>query len=354
MAARWEVTGGISPMPMELRLAALDEAAELARDVDDPSLTVTVADSLADLHVMAGDYDLALREMESVIPLLERIPSPRARAQSFFEASEAVLEIGGDPSRALDLAEESRVLAREMSAHDQMHASAMIMTAATSLGDWDRVEATLAEHMANLEQEAGVRCLMVQTGPSRGALVAAERGELERARGLIEQPRPFEARPGPIEGLRAQVLVAIGRPAEGLALAQTVMREAPRWRQGDAARAALLALEALEDWPALGRLIADLGDLRAGSPALEALARRGEGRSRIAAGEVDEGVATLRSALTALERLPDVFETARTREALAEVLEAERPPLLQAALSTYEHLGAAPHAARVRERLAKS
>jgi class 3 adenylate cyclase/tetratricopeptide (TPR) repeat protein len=354
MAARWEVTGGLSPMPMERRLAALDEAAKVAREVDDPSLTVTVADSLTDLHVMAGDYDLALREMEGVIPLLERIPSPRARAQAFFEASEAVLEIGGDPSGALELAEQSRLLAREMSAHDQMHASAMIMTAATSLGDWDRVEAILAEHIGNLEQEAGVRCLMVQTGPSRGALVAAERGDLERARGLIEQPRPFEARPGPIEGLRAQGLVAIGRPADGLALAQTVMREAPRWRQREAAQAALLALEALEDWPALGQLAGELSDLRAGSPVLDALGQRADGRSRLAGGDRDAGVAALRSALAAFDRMPNVFEAARTREALAEVLAAERPALLGAALSTYEQLGAAPHAARVRERLAKS
>ena len=63
-------------------------------------------------------------------------------------------------------------------------------------------------------------------------------------------------------------------------------------------------------------------------------------------------MAALRSALEAFERLPDVFEAARTREALAEAIPPERESLLRAALSTYEQLGAAPHAARVRELLA--
>jgi len=354
MAQRWDVTGGPSPLPIKRRLAALGEAAELAKVVGDPSLTVTVADSLTDLHEMAGDYAAALSEMEGAIPLIDSIASPSHRANAFFEASEAILEIGGDAARALALAEESRLLAHDMSAHGQMHVSAIIMSAAASLGDWDKVEATLAEHLANFEQESGVRCLHVQTGPSRGALVVANRGDRERARVLIERPRPFEARPGPLEGFRAQGLVAIGRAADGLALARTVMADAPRWRQREAAQAALLALEALQDWQVLGQLAGDLRDLRAGSPVLEALGLRAEGRSLVAAGDRAGGVAAIRAALAAFERLPDVFEAARTRESLADVMEAEGPALLHAALSRYEQLGAAPHAARVTERLAKS
>lgn len=46
-----------------------------------------------------------------------------------------------------------------------------------------------------------------------------------------------------------------------------------------------------------------------------------------------------------------MFEAARTREALADAVEAERPALLAAALSAYEQLRAEPHAARVRKRL---
>jgi class 3 adenylate cyclase len=354
LALRWDVTGRPDPMSKEGRLAAIHEATELATELDDPSLIFSVADVMTDLLEWSVNYPSALARMESVIPLIDSLKTPTQRAQALFEAAQAVLEMGGDPARALDFAERSRALARDMSAHDQMHASAMIMTAAALIGDWDRTEAALGEHLANFEHESGVRCLHVQMGPSRGAIVVARRGDVERAQALIQRPRPFEAQPGPIEGFRAQGLVAIGRPADGLAFARTVMTEAPRWRHLDAAHAALLALEALGEWEELGRLAATLTDLRAGIPHLDALATRAEGRSRLAAGDREAGVAALRAALDALERMPDVFEAARTREALADAVEAERPALLAAALAAYERLGAAPHAARVRERLAQS
>jgi len=98
-------------------------------------------------------------------------------------------------------------------------------------------------------------------------------------------------------------------------------------------------------------MVGSLGDLRAGYVHLDVLAGRAEGRSLVAAGDHDGGVAALRLALEAFDRLPDVFEAARTREALAEAVPAERDALLRTALATYEALGAAPHAARVRELL---
>ena len=106
----------------------------------------------------------------------------------------------GDPARALELGEGSSQLARHMSAHDQMHATSVIMTAADWLGDWDRVESALAEHLANFDQEANVHCLNVQSGPNRGALVVARRGDPARARGLAERTIPFEldAWPDPV------------------------------------------------------------------------------------------------------------------------------------------------------------
>jgi len=351
MALRWDVMGGASPLSTDERRAAIKEASALAKEIGDPSLTFSVADAMTDLLEMAGDLSAALEEMEAVVPLVESLGSTVQQAQALFEASRAILEMAGDPTRALDMAERSRVLARDLSAHDQMHASSIIMTSAASLGRWDQVEATLNEHLANFEHESGVRCLHVQTGPIRGALVVAWRGDVERARAVIDRPRPFEAQPGPIEGYRAQGLVALGRTEEGLALARTVMAGAPRWRQEEAAHAALLALETLGEWDELGRLAGSLTDLRAGYPELSALATRAEGLSRIAAGEGSGGVEALRSSLAAFERLPGVFEAARTREALADAVPGEREALLRAALAAYEGLGAAPHAARVRQLL---
>ena len=164
-----------------------------------PGSSFEAADILADLKHVTGDYPGAVKELLDALPLLERIDAPTAKAAALFEAAQAVLR-SGDPARALELGEGSSQLARHMSAHDQMHATSVIMTAADWLGDWDRVESALAEHLANFDQEANVHCLNVQSGPNRGALVVARRGDPARARGLAERTIPFEldARPDPV------------------------------------------------------------------------------------------------------------------------------------------------------------
>ena len=91
--------------------------------------------------------------------------------------------------------------------------------------------------------------------------------------------------------------------------------------------------------------------MRSASPYLEAHLDRATGRSLVAEGRPDEGVAALRRAIDSFDRIPVVFEAARTREALADAVPEERRTLLEAALATYERLGATPHTERVREKL---
>ena len=134
MGLRWDVTSGQPSLTMDQRVAAAKEAGGLARELNDPSLAFTVGDSLTDLGLVVGDYASALREMEAVIPLIEDLASPVQRAQAFFTASANVLELGGDPARSLELAGKSQLLARDLSAHEQMHATAIIMSAAASVG----------------------------------------------------------------------------------------------------------------------------------------------------------------------------------------------------------------------------
>ena len=215
MALRWSVSGSPDPLGIERRMAAAEEAKGIARELDDARLEFEAADILADLKDVTGDYPGAVKELLDALPLLERIDAPTAKAAALFEAAQAVLR-SGDPVRALELGEGSSELARHMSAHDQMHATSVIMTAADWLGDWDRVESALAEHLANFDQEANVHCLNVQSGPNRGALVVARRGDPTRARELAERTIPFELTPGPIQSTAADVLVAVGDAAAGL------------------------------------------------------------------------------------------------------------------------------------------
>ena len=87
-----------------------------------------------------------------------------------------------------------------------MHSTYALMRVGYRIGDWDRVEACLEEHLANFELETGVRCINVQMGPSQGAVVLAHRGQTERALGMTRMPFPFEGIVGPIEGAQASAL----------------------------------------------------------------------------------------------------------------------------------------------------
>jgi tetratricopeptide (TPR) repeat protein len=351
MAIRWSVQGRPDPVPIDQRLAAAREADAIANDLGDPTLAFEVADVLADLYAMTGDVGRALETITTAIPLIERVRSPARRAGALFEAGQSLLN-GGQPARGLELAQQSLDLAANLSAHDQMHATSVIITAADWLGDWDLAEAALAGHLANFEGESTVRCLNVQSGPNRGALVVARRGDVERARSLVGRPIPFEATPGPVQSAAAEVMVAAGLPEEGLAIARDVLERSARWRQPIAAGAALHAHEALEDWDALGRLAADLEDLRPASPYLDALIDRAAGRSMLAQGDREAGLGLLRRALAKFERIPVVFEAAMTRETLAAALPDERERFLRAALATYEGLRAEPSVLRVIHALA--
>ncbi|HEY7463836.1 MAG TPA: hypothetical protein VH987_05270 [Candidatus Limnocylindria bacterium] len=350
MASRWSVLDQPDPLGMDKRMAAAEEARAIAEQLQDAELGFAAADTFADLKNVIGDYGGAARGVVAALPLLDRIEGRAAKAQALFEAAQNVL-VTGDPAGALRLAYASAELARHMSAHDQMHASGMIMTAADWIGDWDRVEAALAEHLANMAEEGNVRCLLVQSGPNRGALVAARRGDADGARALVERAIPFEATPGPIQSSAAEVLIAAGDPNAGLEVARDVLARGPRWRQPEAAVAEIHGLEALGEWVALGEAALAAQDLRSAGPHVEAHLDRAMGRSLIGQGRIEEGVELLRRAIAIFDRVPVVFEAARTREALADAVPAQRAQLLAAALATYQTLGAHPHVERLRDSL---
>jgi tetratricopeptide (TPR) repeat protein len=284
--------------------------------------------------------------MEEALPAIEQIPSPARRSSHYSEAATPIFEFGGDVARSLELARQSRELARDLSPHDQMHASFAVIRAAHALGEWDEVERVLDEHLANHQLEANVRCVSIQGGPSLGAVVVAHRGDTERAMALARRSHFWEELPGPVEGLVAGALVASGATEEGLKLARDVLRDAPPWRWVEGAVAALDGLEATGAWDELRDVIPRLGELRRGYPLLDALAERAHGRTLLAAGEAQQGIAALRRALAEFDRLPMPFEAARTREALAEAVPAERSALLEEAVAVYRKLRAAPHLER--------
>jgi len=354
MAARWlSVRDRPDPIPMEQRVAAAREAVAIADDLADPTLRFVAADILTDLHTVAGEYAEALRETEEALPAIGRISSRARQSSDYAEAAASIFEFGSDMARSLELARRSHELAQDLSPHDQMHASFAIIRAAHALGEWDEVERILEEHLANHELEANVRCIAIQGGPSVGALVVAHRGDQERAMQLARRSRFWGELPGPTEGLVADALVACGATEEGLELARVVLREAPRWRWVAAAVAALDGMEATAAWDEVARFIPTLAEIRRGYPWLAALVERAQGRTLLAEGGTEGGIAALRRSIAGFDRLPMPFEAARTREALAEAVHAEARGLLEEAVGTYRVLGAVPHLERAEHRLSE-
>ena len=334
---------------LEDRLAAVREAASIAQDVD-PALQFTILDTFIDLSMAAGDYAGALATAKASLPLLDEIGSS-APAGPYFEGAMAMLDLAGDTTLALELAQKSRMIDKNRSPHEQMHSTYALMRVGYRIGDWDLVEASLDEHLANFALETGVHCINVQMGPSQGAVVMAHRGQIERALELTRMPFPFEAIVGPIEGAQASALIAAGSVTEGLAIAEEVLANAPRWRALEAAAAALEAVTFGDDPEAIDRQLANLADVRAVGPQLEAVYDRAAGRARALRGDPD-GVALLRSAVERFEAQPAMFEAARTRELLADAVPGEARSLLESALALYRQLRATPHVDRVEARLA--
>jgi class 3 adenylate cyclase/tetratricopeptide (TPR) repeat protein len=333
--------------PMQPRLDAAHEAGRIAERLGDPNLMTVVADTLSDLYLMEGDAERGLAALEPALPMIERIERPAARAQWYHSLSMKVLYLTADPARAELLSTQAYEIGRRLSAHDQGHGTYSLMLTSYWLGDWDRVEALLAEHLDNPELAHGVRCIAVQSGPSVGSMVLANRGDLERAIAAARHSKAFEDRPGPVEGQIAEALVMAGALDEGRAMARDVLDKSLSWRWHEAARALIAALVERGAWDELPALLDRIAPNRAQDPLLNAVAERAQGQALAASGDTSGARESLSRALDAFAGFPHVFEAARTKEALALVSdEQERERLLEEAIATYRSLAAKPHLER--------
>jgi tetratricopeptide (TPR) repeat protein len=342
-----QLMAGADQQPMQPRLDAVNEASGIAARLDDPNLMTVVANTLSDLYIMQGERQHALAVLETSLPYIERIERAASRAQWFHSASLTMLWLTADPRRAESLATKAYEMGRGLSAHDQGHGTYGLMATSYWLGDWDRVEMLLEEHLQNPELGAGVRCIAVQSGPSLGALVVAHRGDSAHAIEVARHSLAWEERPGPVEGHLAEALVAAGAIEEGRTLANDVLDRAAKWRGREAARALVAAVVQERAWDELPALLSRVASVREADQLLDAMAVRAEGLAFAAAGDTARARDSLSRALALFQGFPMVFEAARTQEALASVSDQpERMRLLGEVISTYRALGAAPHLAR--------
>lgn len=205
-------------------------------------------------------------------------------------------------------------------------------------------------------------CPEVQFGPPFAARFYTETGDAERALSAARLVRDDVAtlRGGgrtasmtPVATDLAQYALATHRAEEALALTASLPDAAGPAELRDVAGTRIEALVALRRWDELREFIDRVKALVDETPLLKPVIDRAQGIALAAEGQPGRAVDALRSSVAGFERLKFPFEVARTQEALADLVDpGEARTLREAALTTYEALGAVPHSARVRSALA--
>jgi len=349
------------PVPHEQRLAWAREGLAAAERLDDPFLLTRAVNALATMHYQAGKFRESLDVSLRLLDLADRQPSRDAQAATLSVIGADMLTTTADVARATELTDRGYQLARGTSDHELMHSSAPFLRALFHVGRWSEIPPVIEAHLAAYANESRMTCPEVQFGPPFAARFFAETGDAERERattGLIDD---LLAEPAGSSGRRstafvanqlAQYALAAGRPDDALALQQPMLSSARPAELRDMALAQVEILVTLGRWDELREFVERVRPLTAATPLLGPFIDRAQARSRAAAGDHASAIDLFESAITGFASLTCPFEAARTRELLADVPGATgRQGLLGDALATYESLGAAPHAARVRAKL---
>src|SRR5438105_15566684 len=96
--------GEKDPRPREVRIAAAEEAAAVARDLDNPDVLALALRSLGGLYLDADRPADALAMAEELLTIVDRVESLRDRLVLTSLALAQIMDLRGDFERALELA----------------------------------------------------------------------------------------------------------------------------------------------------------------------------------------------------------------------------------------------------------
>jgi predicted ATPase/class 3 adenylate cyclase len=199
------------PLSDEERIAAVKEAASLARDLDDPDVQVLAARSLGGLYFDTDRPADALAMAREQLGTLSRVSSLRDRLLHTSLALAQLMDLGGEFSRAAELAAEVRSLSVDMSAHERMHSTYFVMATLFRLGRWDDIPAVLDEHLdAFAEEEVDITCPFTRSGPVVGAIVLDRLGRHADAATASKAIVPNPEAPGLVEAWIAERALLAG------------------------------------------------------------------------------------------------------------------------------------------------
>ena len=313
--------GSADPRPHESRIAAAEEAADIASEIDSADVLALATRSLGGLYLQAGRPDRSLELANDELAMMDRVVALRDRLVHTSLALARIMDIGGDFERALALAEDTKQRAIQGSAHERMHATYFVMACLYRLGRWVEIVRLNREHLtAFAEETVDMNCPFTRGGPAIGALVLELLGEGEAARDAETRIVPNDDQPGIVEAWMAERALLNGDPSKAREIAERTLAfgrgasvEEPPYELA----VLVEALAALEDWPALDAVLPMARGRVAYVAWLAPAIDRAEAARLAAAGDGEGARAALGRALATYRRLGMEAEVARTEERLA-------------------------------------
>lgn len=338
-------TRGVEPASQD-RVPAGEEALRIAIEMHDVDLEVTATRALVGLAVLGGNYERAAVLTRQQIPLVDRIVATRDRGIALLFLALTVMDLEGDYEQGLELGQRCYDLAQQLSPHEVMHATYLLLYGNAILGRWSKIDALLDEHLRAYRVESDMTCPYVRSGPLVGAVVLARRGELARAREVAALVPMDDQKPALPEALAAMVTLATSDVAGALDTARRLVAVDRLPTQEEALFEAVVLVDALvagDNPEVLRELLPIARRSEQGLALLGPACDRAEGRLALLEGDRARAHERLSQALRRYDRLGAVYEAARTRELLAETLPPEAARAERdRALKVYEQLGARP------------
>ena len=340
------------PVPIEQRIRWAEEGHLIGRRLQNRDLIRRATQALGLLYEDAGRYSDALTLARSWLEEMDATQVSRIeQAEAIRNVAELEMMVAGHFDAGLELARRSHELSQGSNPHQIMHATYTVLVGLHELGRWQELTPFLEEHLAAFQKDPAVGCESVRDGPVIGATTLTLRGNIEGGRELAT----LVGHPGTdltsASAWQARYANAAGDAKTGWDIAQAKALE-HRSFGPEFAHPAVEALVALRRWQELRDFLPKIQPHIAGNALLGPVCDRAEGLMALAGGDWRTATAALRRALHGFQALGAIFETARTGEQLAELLDArEARSLREAALEVFERLGALPHMERLRAAL---
>ncbi len=173
-------------------IAAATEALDIARGLDEPNLVINCLQTLGCVQQMAGYLDLALRNRTECVRLVRELDQPIATATCLAHLAWSH-SLMGEQDRAMQLAEESLAICRDRKAVSRAaEALNVIGGIAISQNALDRAENAFREVLHTDAKYPH----NLPTAIEGLAIVAARRGQRERALRLYEEAQPMRRATG--------------------------------------------------------------------------------------------------------------------------------------------------------------